>query len=289
MKKNGQFPALLESFFVDRLMRQLNASAHTISSYRDTFRLLLQYSQKCLRKDPWNLTIADLDASLIGGFLDHLESDRDNSARSRNVRLAAVRSFFRYVSIHAPEHSAICQRVLAMKSKRHVRKPICFLNALEIDALLAAPVLDLWSGRRDRALVLLAVETGLRASEIAGLRCEDVVLGSGAHVRCLGKGRKQRCTPLGRKTVAVMREWLRERRGQPSDPLFPSARGAALGYDGLDHMLKKHISTASRLCSSLRQKRVTFHSLRHYVSLTTMSRPHAKPYSLRPAPSGDSI
>lgn len=270
MKTDGQFPALLESFFLDRLMRQLKASAHTLTSYRDTFRLLLQYTQQCLRKAPSELTIPDLDAPLIGAFLDHLEKTRENTARSRNVRLAAIRSFFRYVALHAPEYSAVSRRVLAMKSKRHVRRPVSFMTSTEIEALLAAPILSCWSGRRDRALLLLALETGLRASEITSLRCESLVLGAAAHVRCEGKGRKERCTPLRKSTVAVLRAWLKERRGQPSDPLFPAMRGEALGYDGLGHLLNKHLAVARERCSSLRNKRVTFHSLRHSRAMSLL-------------------
>jgi integrase len=270
MKTNGQFPALLESFFLDRLMRQLKASPHTLTSYRDTFRLLLQYVQHSLRKAPSDLTIPDLDAPLIGAFLDHLEKMRENTARSRNVRLAAIRSFFHYVAIHAPEYSAVSQRVLAMKSKRYVRRPVSFLTATEIDAVLAAPVLSCWSGRRDRALLLLALETGLRASEITGLRCENLVLGANAHVRCEGKGRKERCTPLHKSTVAVLRAWMKERRGQPTDPLFPAIRGEALGYNGLDHLLKKHLTVARERCSLLRNKKITFHSLRHSRAMSLL-------------------
>jgi integrase/recombinase XerD len=271
MKTNGQVPALLESFFTDRLMRQLKASAHTITSYRDTFRLLLQYIRQSLRKPPSDVTIPDLDAPLIGAFLDHLEKARENTARSRNLRLAAIRSFFRYVAIHAPEYSAVSQRVLSMKSKRHVRRPVSFLTSTEIDALLAAPVLNCWSGRRDRALLLLSLETGLRASEITSLRCENLMLGVAAHVRCEGKGRKERCTPLRKSTVAVLRAWLKERRGQAVDPLFPAMRGEALGYDGLDHMLNKHLAVARKRCSSLRSKKVTFHSLRHSRAMSLLS------------------
>src|SRR5215831_9043399 len=168
MKGASQFPTLLESFFMDRLMRQRQASPHTIASYRDTFRLLMQYAQQRLRKTPSQLALPDLDTAFLGTFLDHLEKERDNSARSRNVRLAAIHSFFRYVALHAPEYSALAQRVLAIPSKRYVRRPICFLSRTEVDALLAAPDLNTWSGRRDRALLLLAVQTGLRASEVIG-------------------------------------------------------------------------------------------------------------------------
>jgi len=252
MKIADAFPALLESFFIDRLMRQRQVSPHTLASYRDTFRLLVQYAQRRLRKAPSDLTMPDLDPSLLGAFLDHLEKERDNSAR-----LAAIHSFFQYVALHAPQYCALAQRVLAIPSKRYVRRPISFLTSTEIDALLAAPNLNTWIGRRDRALLLLAVQTGLRASELTSLRCENIVLGSGAHVQCLGKGRKQRCTPLRKDTVAVLREWLRERHGQPSDPVFPTTRGKALGHDGLEYLLTKHLAVAGQCCPSLINKRVT--------------------------------
>jgi integrase/recombinase XerD len=186
------------------------------------------------------------------------------------VRLAAIHSFFRYVSLHAPEYNALAQRVLAMPSKRYVRRPICFLTPVEIDALLAAPDLDTWSGRRDRALLLLAVQTGLRAAELTGLRCENIALGTGAHVQCLGKGRKSRCTPLRKETVAVMRSWLRERQGQALDPVFPTTRGQALGHDGLEYLLNKHLGVARRHCPSLNKKRITPHSLRHSLAMNLL-------------------
>jgi integrase/recombinase XerD len=270
MKGTTPFPVLLESFFLDRLMRQRQASPCTMASYRDTFRLLLQYAQQRLRKAPSQVTVPDLDTAFLGTFLDHLEHDRGNSARSRNVRLAAIHSFFRYVAWQAPEYSAVAQRVLAMPSKRYVRRPICFLTPEEIDALLAAPDLTTWSGRRDRALLLLAVQTGLRAAEVIGLRCEHIVPGPGAHVQCVGKGRKARCTPLRKATVAVLRGWLRDRRGQPSDPLFPTTQGRALGHDGLAYLLNKHLRVARRQCPSLTAKRVTFHVLRHSLAMNLL-------------------
>jgi site-specific recombinase XerD len=270
MKTDGTFPALLESFFLERLMRQRQVSPHTVTSYRDTFRLLIQYAGQHLRKAPSQLTMRDLDAPLLGTFLDHLEKERENSARSRNVRLAAIHSFFRYVSLHAPEHCAVAQRVLAMPSKRYVRRPISFLTSTEVDVLLAVPDLNTWSGRRDRALLLLAVQTGLRASEITSLRCESIVLNGGAHVDCVGKGRKQRCTPLRKDTISVLRAWLRERHGKPSDPAFPTTQGEALGYDGLAYLLKKHLAVARRKCPSLAKKRVTFHSLRHSLAMNLL-------------------
>lgn len=267
MSAASTLPGLLQAFFMDRLMQQRQASPHTVASYRDTFRLLLQFAQERLGKAPSNLTVPELDTSLVGAFLAHLERDRRNSARSRNVRLAAIHSFFRYVALHAPEHSAVAQRVLAMPSKRYSRCPIAFLTSVEVDALLAAPDLTTWSGRRDRALLMLAVQTGLRAAELSGLRCEDIVFGTGAHVRCKGKGRKNRCTPLGKDTVRVLRGWLRERQGQPGEPAFPSARGTTLSQDALQYMLDKHVPVARRRCPSLARKRVTPHVLRHTLAM----------------------
>jgi site-specific recombinase XerD len=210
------------------------------------------------------LSLEDLGADLIGAFLDHLQKDRGNGARSRNVRLAAIRSFFHYVALQEPAHSALIQRVLAMPNQRADRKLIEFLTRAEIDALLAAPDRDTWAGRRDRALLLLMVQTGLRVSEVTALRCQDVLLGPGAHVRCQGKGRKERCTPLRREAAAVLREWLRERT---NDPLFPAARGGPLSRDGVAYLLAKHVSTARRSCPSLQRKRVSPHVLRHSTAM----------------------
>jgi site-specific recombinase XerD len=270
MRTPSTFPALLEGFFLDRLMRQQRVSPHTLNTYRDTFRLLLQYAQRKLRKAPADLSLADLDTGLLGDFLDHLEADRKNSARTRNVRLASIRSFFRYVALYAPEYSASTQRVLAMPCKRFIRRPIAFLTAAEIQALLAAPDLATWRGRRDRALLLLAVQTGLRASELLGLRCQDVILAPAAHVRCLGKGRKERCTPLRKDTVAVLRSWLLERQGDPTDPLFPSSRGGALGHDGLAALLAKHLALARRRCPTIGNKHITPHGLRHSLAMSLL-------------------
>jgi len=267
MKAGGTFPALVEAYFVDRLMRQRQVSRHTIASYRDTFRLLVEYAQRRLGKAPSVLNLTDLDAPLVGAFLDHLEQERGNSARSRNVRLAAIHSFFRYVALHSPEHSALAQRVLAMPSKRHLRRPIDFLTRDEVAALLAAPDPETWIGRRDRALLLLAVQTGLRASEVLGLRCEDITLGPSAFVHCQGKGRKLRKTPLRKDSVAVLRAWLAERRGQPSDPAFPTITGIRLSHDGFQYLLNKHVALASRDCPSLAGKRVTPHVLRHTLAM----------------------
>jgi integrase/recombinase XerD len=267
MKGSATFSNLLEAFFLERLMQQRRVSPHTIASYRDTFRLLLQFTQKRLRKTPSCLAVSDLTTELVGEFLSHLEKDRRNTARSRNVRLAAIHSFFRYVARQAPEYSGIAQRLLDIPSKRYTRRLITFLTQVEIDALLAAPDLDTWCGRRDRALILLAVQTGLRAAELLGLRCKDVVLGSAAHVRCDGKGRKERCTPLRKDTVRVLRGWLKERQGKASDPVFPTVRGTAMSHDALRNLLNKHVSAARRHCASLKKKHVTPHSLRHSLAM----------------------
>lgn len=267
MKRAADFPRLLEAFFVDRLTRQRRVSPYTIASYRDTFRLLLGFAERRLRKAPSALRLDDLDAPLIGAFLDYVENERGNSPRSRNVRLAAIRSFFRYAALQEPEHAGLIQRVLAMPNKRFERRPVDFLAGPEIDALLAAPDRSTWSGHRDHVLLLVAVETGLRCSELAGLRIESLVLAHGAHVRCHGKGRKERCTPLRKATVAVLRSWLRERGGHPSDPLFPNARGGSLSPDGVEYIVAKHAVTARRRCSSLNRKRVTPHVLRHTAAM----------------------
>lgn len=264
---SASFPALLEAFFTDRLARQRRVSPHTIASYRDTFRLLVRFVAERLTKAPADIAISDLDAPLVGTFLDHLETSRCNTARTRNVRLAAVHSFFRYVALQEPASIAVCQRVLAMPSKRAEQRRIEYLTRVESDAIIAAPDLKIWAGRRDRALLLLAVQTGLRISEFTGLRASDVSLDTGAHVRCQGKGRKERCTPLRKELVCVLRQWLHERKAQPMELLFPSARGLRLSQDGVAYLLAKHVKVASRQCPSLRDKRVTPHVLRHSAAM----------------------
>lgn len=268
MKKlQNDFPRLLQAFFTDRLIKQRRASPHTIAGYRDTFRLLLKFSHKRLKKLPSAIRNEDLDAPLVCAFLEHLERDRHISPRTRNVRLAAIHSFFQFLAFEKPEHSAQIQRVLAIPTKRYVRRPVCFLTQSEIDALLAAPDTTTWVGRRDRAFLLLAVQTGLRVSELLSLRCQDVVLGTGAHVRCTGKGRKNRCTPLRKDSVIALRTWLKERDGEPEDPLFPSTRSGPLGSDGVEYLLRKHVATARIHCPALQAKRVTAHVLRHSAAM----------------------
>lgn len=264
---NLGFPALLERFFTQRLMAQRRASSHTIGSYRDTFRLLLHFAQRQLRKTPSTLSLTDLNAPLIGAFLDDLEKGRGNTARSRNLRLTAIRSFFRYAAYEEPAHAALIQRVLAIPNKRFEKKLVGFLTRPEIDALLGAPDLSRWAGRRDRALLLLAIQTGLRVSEITALRRADIVFGTGAHVRCQGKGRKERCTPMTRQLVRVLSAWLAEPTPRSGDIVFPSARGSRLSTDGVQYLLAKHLAVARIRCPSLQRKSVSPHLLRHTAAM----------------------
>ncbi len=267
MTTPASFAALLERFFTQRLMQQRQASPHTISSYRDTFRQFLKFVQQRLQKPPSRLNFEEIEAPLIVAFLDDLEKHHGLSVRSRNLRLTAIHSFFRYASFEAPAHSAQIQRVLAIPSKRFTRTLVQFLTRAEVDALLAAPDQRTWSGRRDHAFLLVAVQTGLRLSEMTGLTREDLVLEAGAHVRVIGKGRKERCTPIARSTLAVVKAWLREPQRGSGDVLFPSAKGERLSVHGVQYLLNKHRMTAAKVCPSLKNKRVTVHRLRHTMAM----------------------
>jgi integrase/recombinase XerD len=267
MNAEANLPRLLEGFFTERLMHQRQASPHTIASYRDTFSLLLRFVQEQTNKAPSTLSLQDLDAPVVGAFLEHLEKERGNSPRTRNTRLAAVHAFFGYAALYQPGVSALVQRVLAIPSKRFEHKAIAFLTHDEIEALVAAPDTDTWLGRRDRTLLLLTVQTGLRVSELIGLCCQDVVLGRGAHVRCLGKGRKARCTPLREDAVKALSAWLEERRGQPADPLFPNRGGGPLSHDSIEHLVGKYATIARQRCPSLVKKHITPHVLRHSAAM----------------------
>jgi site-specific recombinase XerD len=267
MTARTTFAALLERFFTQRLMQQRQASAHTIASYRDTFRMLLQFARKRLRKAPSTLALDDIDAPLVAAFLDDLEATRGITARTRNLRLTALHSFFRYASYEAPTHAAQIERVLAIPAKKFSRALVPFLSRAEVDALLAAPDQRTWSGRRDHALILLAVQTGLRLSELIGLRNDDLNLHTGSHVRVIGKGRKERCTPLSKATRTVMATWLREPPRSPGQPVFPNARGGPLSAHGVHYLLAKHAATASAQCPTLKRKRVSPHVLRHTTAM----------------------
>jgi site-specific recombinase XerD len=267
MRVPPTFPTLLERYFTQRLVQQRQASAHTIASYRDTFRLLLQFAQRRLHRAPSALAIDDINAPLVVEFLDELEKTRDVTARTRNLRLTAIRSFFRFVAFEAPAHAAQIQRLLAIPAKRHARRLVPFLSRVEVDAILAAPDQRTWSGRRDHALILLAVQTGLRLSELTGLHQRDLQFGTGAHVRVIGKGRKERCTPLGKNTRAVLAAWVKQPQKLPDQPLFPNARGGRLSAHGVQYLLAKHVALATPACQSLKKKRVSPHVLRHTTAM----------------------
>jgi integrase/recombinase XerD len=257
----------LQAFFSDRLMAQRGASSHTIAAYRDTFRLLLRYAAGWKHKQPCQLDIADLDAPLVGAFLNHLEHERRNGIRTRNNRLAAIHALFGYAALRHPEHAASIQRVLAIPPKRFERDLVTFLTEQEVDALLAACDRTTWTGRRDHALLVLAVQTGLRISELAGLSCADVALGAGAHVHCVGKGRKERRTPLVRQTIQVLHVWLAERKGSAHEPLFPTNSGNHLSRDAIEHRIAQYVAKATEVCPSMRTKQVSAHTLRHTAAM----------------------
>jgi len=267
-----EFPTLLQAFFTTRLVQQRQASPHTVTAYRDTFRLLLRFAAARLRRAVSSLVLADLDAPFVSEFLDHLERERGNSARSRNVRLAAVHAFFHYVALAEPAHALHCQRILAIPSKRFERGIVEFLCDEEVEALLAVPDSSTWIGRRDRAILHVAIQTGLRVSELTALRRQDVTFGTGAHVRCNGKGRKLRCTPLRRDVAQVLAAWLRERPPASDAPVFANSQGGRLSADAVERLVAKHATAAQQRCRSLAGKRVTPHTLRHTAAMRLLQR-----------------
>ena len=257
----------MQAFFTDRLARQRHASPETVAAYRDALRLLVSFASQRIGKQPSQLDFADLDAPLVSGFLDHLEHERKNGVRTRNARLAAVHSLFRYAALRHPEHAAVIQRVLAIPPKRFDRALISFLTRAEVDAVLASPDVTTWTGRRDHALLLLAIQTGLRASELTRITRADLQLGTGPYVNCRGKGRKERITPLTTGTVVTLRAWLLERGGDPSEPLFPTRTGRPLSRDAIEHRLAKYVGIAAQSCPSLKSKRISAHVLRHTAAM----------------------
>jgi site-specific recombinase XerD len=267
MKPTPSFAALLERFFTERLMAQRQVSPNTIASYRDTFHLLLEFAQKRLRKPPSALALADLDAPLISAFLDDLEQSRGVIVRTRNLRLTAIRSFFRFVAYQEPTRSGQIQQVLSIPSKRHSRRLVGFLTRAEIEALLAAPNLQTWEGRRDRAFLMMAIQTGLRLSEMTALRRRDIELGRGPHVRCLGKGRKERCTPLTVQTVNVLKVWVKEPVRGDIELLFPNIHGGRMSADAVQYLVAKHTAAAQLQCPTLRDKNVSPHLMRHTAAM----------------------
>jgi integrase/recombinase XerD len=251
----------LQAWFTDRLITQRNSSPETIAAYRDAFRLLLRFAHEQTAKQPFQLDLDDLDAPLIGAFLTHLEEDRGNSIRTRNARLGAIHSFYRYAALEHPEHAHTIARVMAIPTKRYERNTVNYLDLDEITALLAAPDTRTWLGRRDHALLALMIQTGVRVSELTGLRVGDVHLGTAAHIRVLGKGRKRRATTLTDELVKVLRAWIKERHGQPEEPLFPTRQGRPRSRYTIGVVVAKHAAAAN--CPSLTAKRVTPHTLRH--------------------------
>lgn len=257
----------LESFFTARLAGQRNASPNTIAAYRDAFRLLLAFVHESKGIAPAKLSFEDLDATLISGFLDHLESHRHVTIKTRNARLAAIHSLFRFAALSHPEHAALIGRVLAIPAKRGPRPLISYLTRPETDELLAAPQLDTRIGRRDRALLIVAVQAGLRVSELTSLLQQDVVLGRSSFVSCTGKGRKQRSTPLTTDTAKVLKDWLTECGGSAKDPVFPGPRGKPLSRDAISRIVARHAATAAESCPSIAAKKVKPHTLRHSCAM----------------------
>ena len=261
---------VLQGFFTDRLARQKKASPNTVAAYRDTCRLLLAFARDQAGKPPSQLSLADLDATLVGAFLSHLEDQRGNGSATRNARLAAIHSLFKYAAPKAPEHAAVISQVLAIPPRRRERAIVSYLTAEEIDALVAAPGRETWHGRRDRALLLLDVQAGLRVSELTGLKRQDIHLGAGPHVRCHGKGRKDRATPVTAQAVKVMRTWLAELSPDPAGPLFPTRPGGRLSRDAVERLVTRHAATAAGTCPSIGDKHVSPHTLRHSAAMTLL-------------------
>jgi integrase/recombinase XerD len=261
---------VLQAFFTERLIAQRQVSSHTVAAYRDSFRLLLGFAQQRTGTDPCDLRLDDLDAALIGAFLEHLRRDRRNGARTRNTRLSAIHSLFRYAALRHPEHADLIQRVLAIPPARFQKSTVSYLTPGEAEALLAAPDRARWAGRRDHALLALAVQTGLRVSELTTLTRSDVQLGPGPHVRCTGKGRKERCTPLTTQVARTLRAWLGERGGGPDSPVFPTSRGQPLSRDAVELLVARHAKTAQVTCPTLRGKTISPHVLRHTAAMALL-------------------
>jgi integrase/recombinase XerD len=260
-------PGLIERFFTQRLVRQRNVSAHTVASYRDTFRLLLKFARVRTGKMPSALELADVDADLIVAFLDELDHGRSARPATHNLRLTAIRAFFHFVAFEEPAYSGQIQRVLAIPGKLSAKREVHFLVRAEIEAILMAPDRSTWLGRRDHALLLTAVQTGLRLSELIGLDRSAVSLEGGAHVRCFGKGRKHRTTPLTKMARSALRDWLDETPRRGSDALFPTVQGERMSADTVQYLLAKYVAIAADRCPSLRTKRVSPHVLRHSAAM----------------------
>lgn len=264
---NSDFPVLIQNFFCERLMNQQNVSPKTIAAYRDTFRLLIGYLETSMKRSASAITLADLDAPNILGFLDHLETERQNSIRTRNARLAAIRAFLKYAAIHSPTSLPTIQRVLAIPTKRFQPPCLTFLSRAEMEAILAAPGSSRWSGQRDRVMLATMYNTGARVSEIISLRIADVTLTPSASVRIQGKGRKLRVVPLWRKTAKQIGEWLKHISQDPETPLFPNTVGRPLTRSGVENRLREAVRSAARQCPTLNNRRISPHIIRHTTAM----------------------
>lgn len=261
------FPTLLQDFFHRRMVAERGASAHTIASYRDTFELLLRYLERRTRRTPSALVLQDLDAPVILAFLDHLETDRHCSARTRNLRLTAIRSFMRYASVRDPASLSVAQRVLAISSKRFDRPVLGFLSREEVQALLDAPDRSTWSGKRDATLFAVLYNTGARVSEVIRLRVADVLLDRAHAVHLHGKGRKERVIPLWKSTAAQMQAWFEHIDRRPEAPVFPNRAGKPMSRSGIEQRLQAAIAKASIRCPSLRSRAISPHTVRHATAM----------------------
>jgi site-specific recombinase XerD len=261
------FPQLVQDFFLRRLVAQRGASARTVEAYRDAFELLLGFAEQRTGRPPSALSLADLDAPLVLDFLDHLEIQRGNTARTRNARLAAIHSFMRYAAVRDPASLPITARVLAIPAKRFDRPVLGYLSREQVAAILAAPDRRTWSGRRDAVLLATAYNTGARVSELTALRVRDVLLDRQTAVHLHGKGRKQRVIPLWKTTAAQLRAWLDQINSAPGAPVFPNRAGAPLTRSGIRDRLDRAVAVASQPCPSLRGQRITPHTLRHSTAM----------------------
>jgi len=261
------FPILVQDFFHRRLLDERAASAQTITSYRDTFELLLRFAERRTGRPPSALALADLDAPLVLAFLNHLEEVRGNSPRTRNLRLTAVRSFMRYASLRDPASLPVAQRVLAIPTKRFDRPVLGFLSREEVEALLAAPDRATFSGQRDAVLFATLYNTGARVSEITRLNVGDVLLDRQCALRLHGKGRKDRTIPLWKSTVAQLRRWLPRIKRGPQSAVFPNRAGGRLSRSGVEHRLRVALRTAAKRCPSLATRRISPHTLRHTTAM----------------------
>ncbi|WP_027582183.1 tyrosine-type recombinase/integrase [Bradyrhizobium sp. Ai1a-2] len=262
------FPMLLQRFFVDHLRQQRAVSPSTVAAYRDTFKMLLAFSQKAIGKAPTDLALTDLDATLILAFLDHLERERKNCVRSRNARLSAIRSFLKFAAHEDLTALAVIERSLAVPQKRHDKAVLGFLSRPEMDAIIAAPDCATWAGRRDQALFTLLYNTGARVSEAINLRVDDVVLDVSPVAHLHGKGRKRRSVPLWKATAATLRQWLRHLPDTGSQGyLFPSSAGRRLSRSSVTQRLAQAVAEVVCQLPALAERAVSPHTIRHTTAM----------------------